>query len=193
MNLTQLQRTVEQLSQRHSLAKRQEREERKYIKEAERSVAVAVESQRVLQELAQQVQQRVHRRIAGVVSHCLEAVFDHPYSFNLTFEQKRGKTEANITFVRDGMEIDPITASGGGVVDVACFALRLACLVLRKPPLRRLMVMDEPFRFVSAEHRPRVRELLETLAEEMGVQFVLVTHDNEFKTGTVASMGERDG
>ena len=192
MNLSPLQKHADRLSQRHSLAKQQVKRERRTVEDAERLVSVSVESQRILQELAQQVQQRVHRRIAGVVSRCLEAVFDRPYSFNLTFEQKRGKTEAVITFLRDGVEVDPMTASGGGVVDVACFALRLACLMLRKPPLRRVLVLDEPFRFVSRSLRPRVRELLETLAEEMEVQFVIVTHMEELRTGTVIEMEESE-
>ena len=192
MNISPLQKHVDRLSQRHSLAKQQVKRERGAVEDAERLVSVSVESQRILQELAQQVQQRVHRRIAGVVSRCLEAVFDRPYSFNLTFEQKRGKTEAVITFLRDGVEVDPMTASGGGVVDVACFALRLACLMLRKPPLRRVLVLDEPFRFVSRSLRPRVRELLETLAEEMEVQFVIVTHMEELRTGTVIEMEESE-
>ena len=123
-----------------------------------------------------------------MVSRCLEAVFDEPYEFHLNFELKRGRTEARLSFVRDGVEVDPLTASGGGVVDVAAFALRLSCLMLAQPPLRRLLVMDEPFKYVSEEYRERIRVLLETLATEMGVQFVMVTHITELKTGTVIEL-----
>jgi DNA repair exonuclease SbcCD ATPase subunit len=86
------------------------------------------------------------------------------------------------------MEVDPITASGGGIIDVASFALRLACLCLSKPPLRRVMVMDEPFKFVSEQYRARLVELLERLAKDMGVQFIMVTHIKELEIGKVIQL-----
>ncbi len=146
------------------------------------------EGQRITQGVAQAVQQQVHDRIAGVVSRCLEAVFDDPYEFQILFEQKRGRTEARLAFVREGMELDPMTASGGGVIDVAAFALRLACLMLIRPRVRHLVVCDEPFRFVSVEYRPRMREMLEGLAEDMEIQFVMVTHMEDLKMGTVVEI-----
>ena len=147
-----------------------------------------VEATTLAQTVAQAVQQQAHDQIAGVVSRCLEAVFPDAYKFVIHFERKRGRTQARLTFERDGMEIDPMEASGGGVVDVASFALRLSCLILHKPPLRRVMVMDEPFRFVSEEYRERIRRLLHELSNEMDVQFILVTHISELKTGTIVEL-----
>jgi len=46
----------------------------------------------------------------------------------------------------------------------------------------------KPFRFVSRDLRPRVRKLIETLAEEMAVQFVLVTHDPMLTVGKVVEV-----
>lgn len=142
----------------------------------------------IAQEIAQQVQEQAHRKIADVVSHSLAAVFDEPYRFVIRFEQKRGRTEARLVFERDGMELDPISASGGGVIDVASFALRLSCLMLAQPPLRRLLVLDEPFKHLSAEHRQRVGQLLQTLAKEMDCQIVMVTHIPELAVGTVVHL-----
>ncbi len=146
-------------------------------------------AQGLVQAVAQQIQEQMHNRIASVVGRALEAVFDEPYEFRIKFEQKRGHTEASLAFVRDGLEIDPMTASGGGVVDVAAFALRLACLLLHRPPLRRVIILDEPFKFVSAEYRGRLRLLLERLAEEMKVQIIMVTHIPELTTGKVIQIG----
>lgn len=142
----------------------------------------------ILQDIAQAIQQEMHQRIASVVSRCLESVFDEPYQFQIDFEQKSGKTVANLAFVRDGLEIDPLTSSGGGVVDVASFALRLACLMLRKPKLRRVLILDEPFRFVSANYLPRVKNLIETLADEMDIQVIIVTHIKQLQIGKVVEL-----
>lgn len=148
----------------------------------------AEEAQQITQAIAETVQEEAHDRIAGVVSRCLAAVFDDPYEFKINFERARGRTEARLVFVRDGMAVNPIDASGGGVVDVAAFALRLSCLMLSRPARRRVMVLDEPFRFVSADYRARVRAMLEGLAKDLGVQFIQVTHISELAIGHVVNV-----
>jgi len=155
-------------------------EERLQATEEARAVAMAV---------ASMVQQSATAQVASVVTKCLQAVFEDPYEFEIVFEQKRGKTEARLVFVRDGQTLDPLGASGGGVVDVAAFALRLASLALSRPACRRLVVMDEPFRFVSKQYRPRLRDMLTALADEMGFQFVFVTHIPELAVGHVVTVG----
>lgn len=146
-----------------------------------------LEAQGIAQVVAEAVQTQAHERIAQTVTKCL-AVFDEPYEFHIRFRRARGRTEARLTFSREGLEVDPVEGSGLGVVDVAAFALRLACLVLRRPRLRRVLLLDEPFRFVSAEYRPRLRALLASLSEELGVQVVMVTHDRELRVGRVVSL-----
>jgi DNA repair exonuclease SbcCD ATPase subunit len=161
------------------------------LEEAETQRGHVAEAQRIIQEVAQAVQQQVHSRIATVVSRCLRSVFDEPYEFRIIFEMKRGNTEAILAFERDGLMVDPMSASGGGVIDVAAFALRISCLMLARPRRRRLLVLDEPFKFVSAEYRPRVRSMLEGLAEEMGVQIIMVTHVEELICGHVVQLETR--
>lgn len=148
----------------------------------------AKQAQEILQLISQAVQERVHRRISEVVSSCLSAVFDDPYTFQIQFERKRGRTEARLRFLRRGMDVDPLTASGGGMIDVAAFALRVACLVLHRPRLSRILVADEPFRFVSEEYQDNIRSMLEELAEDMGIQIIMVTHNEAYETGKVIEL-----
>ncbi len=154
----------------------------------------AVEAQEILQAVAQTVQQEAHDRIASVVSRCLESIFDDTYRFEIQFEKKRGKTEATLTFVRGDLVLtDPINEAGGGVIDVAAFALRLACLVLERPIRRRLLVLDEPFsRIRGHQNRQRMRQLIESLADDFGVQFVINIDADQFPQfllGTVIEVG----
>jgi DNA repair exonuclease SbcCD ATPase subunit len=148
----------------------------------------AIKAQEILQQLAQAVQQRAHQKIAEVVTSCLEAVFDDPYSFHIEFERKRGKTEARLKFKRGGMTVDPLNSTGGGVVDVASFALRVACLILHRPRLSKVMVLDEPFKFVSAQYRDRVRTMLERLSQDLDMQIIMVSHIDELETGKVIEL-----
>jgi len=145
----------------------------------------AQEAQDILQQLAQAVQQQVHERLAEVVSSCLAAVFDDPYVFKIQFERRRGKTEADLKFVRRGMEVDPMEAAGGGVVDVAAFALRISCMMLLRDRLSPIVVLDEPFRFVSSQYQDAVRSLLEELHQKLGVQIIQITHNERLVTGDV--------
>lgn len=160
------------------------------VEQAEDHLANTEESRRIIQSVGQALQEEAHQRLAGVVSRCLEAVFDEPYEFRIIFERKRGQTEAKLVFIRDGMEINPMDAAGGGVVDVAAFALRLSCIMLKQPPIRRLLILDEPFRFLSREYQPRVRQLLEQLSRQMEIQIIMVTHIPELVTGHVVKLGE---
>lgn len=170
-------------------ARRAVTDEKTALSEAENRLEIAVQAQKLLQGVAEAVQQQAHQQIAAVVTRCLEAVFgEDAYEFVIQFEQKRGKTEAQLLFRRDGLCVDPTSSAGGGVVDTASFALRLACLILSRPAKRRLLVLDEPFRFLSREYRPAVRELLLTLAKELGVQIIMVTHSTELVCGKVVEL-----
>ena len=151
----------------------------------ETACADADDAQEIVQAVAETVQEEAHKRIAGVVSRCLETVFDEPYRFNINFERARGRTEAHLVFIRGEHTVNPIDASGGGVVDVAAFALRLASIMLARPPKRRLVILDEPFKFVSAEYKDRIRMMLEGLSEDLGVQFVMITHDEALCCGRI--------
>jgi DNA repair exonuclease SbcCD ATPase subunit len=141
-----------------------------------------------IQVVGEGIQRKAHSQIAGVVSECLQLVFEETYTFDIIFEKKRNKTEARLVFLKDGNEIDPLTASGGGVVDVAAFALRVSCLVLSKPKLRKVLVMDEPFRFVSEEYRENVQQVMEKLSTEFGIQMILVTHMKELISDKVVQL-----
>lgn len=176
---------LNELRARHKLVSEQVTAEQDALDACEGSIAALREATAISQEITKQLQQQAHTAIATTVSRCLGAVFDEPYEFKIRFESKRGRTEAQLVFCRDGETIDPMTAAGGGVVDVAAFALRVSTLFLQKPAVRKLLILDEPFRFVSAEYLPRVAALLEMLSVEMELQIVLVTHVDELRIGEV--------
>lgn len=189
MSLDDLRRRADSLRERHRRARERVKEESVAADAAEERLKCELDAQAVVQGVAQTVQQQAHDRIAAVVSRCLAAVFEDPYTFTIRFDRKRGKTEAVIAFMRDGNEVSPTFGSGGGVLDVASFALRLACLVLTRPPLRRVLVLDEPMRHLHGDgNRERFRELVETLPKELGVQVILATGLDWLTTGKVVRL-----
>lgn len=142
------------------------------------------------QALAVEVQTQAHKRLAEVVTRALAAVFETPYCFELVFDQSRGRTAVGLRFTRDGQEFDPMYSTGGGVLDIAAFALRIAAILVARPPLRKLVVLDEPFRHLSTAYRERAAALVETLAKELDFQILLITHFEEFELGVVHRLGD---
>ena len=140
-----------------------------------------------LQAAAVLCQTRCQERISNVVTRCLTAVFpDSKYKFRLVFEEKRNQTEARCVLTdASGNEYDPVESTGGGVMDVVAFGLRLACLMLQRPAPEKILILDEPARFLSKQYRGNFVDLLDSLAKELGVQIIAVTHVPEFVRGNV--------
>lgn len=159
------------------------------LQKEKKRFAYLQEAQRILQGIAEGVQQSAHAQIAGIVTRCLRAVFDDDgYEFHVAFERKRGKTEAVMYFTKDGHRLE-LDDDAGGVLDVISFALRLACILLSRPRRRRLLVADEPMKFVNgSKYQSRVAELLESLAKELDFQMVIVTDDDWLKIGKIIDL-----
>lgn len=133
----------------------------------------------IIQTVAKQTQQELEYHISDIVSMALDTIFDKPYKFRINFVIKRNKTECELMFERGGEEFDPMEDSGGGVVDIAAFALRISLWTLQQPRSRNSIILDEPFRFVSKNLIPRAALLLKELSRKLNLQFIIITHINE--------------
>jgi DNA repair exonuclease SbcCD ATPase subunit len=137
-------------------------------------------AQLVIQEVAQKTQEELSWYVDDMVTAALEAVFpEDDWRFRLEFVQRRGKTEADM-FLEDGKgnRVKPSDAEGGGLVDVASFALRV-CLWSLSKSSRPTMVLDEPLKFLSRDLLPRAGELVKTLSDRLGLQMIVVSHLDE--------------
>jgi DNA repair exonuclease SbcCD ATPase subunit len=138
----------------------------------------------VLRTSVEVMQTQVHKFLSKLVTRCLVSVLDDPYTFSIEFQNKKNSMEAHLRFERDGVELEkPKDSIGGGVLDLAAFALRVGAICLSGND--RVVVMDEGFRFVSEKYREPVREFMEALSHELGFQFIQVTHSEELVTGNV--------
>lgn len=151
------------------------------LKQGNRHVLLLEKAREILQEISTTLQNRAQSKVAAVVAKSLE-VFGEGYSFRIDFTPKRGRTAATFVLIKNGMEIDPRDC-GGGVLDVISFALRISVVIARRQS--RLVILDEPFKFVSVEFRPVMAQLLISLQELLDLQFVFVTHIPELEIGKV--------
>jgi len=147
------------------------------IQNSKSSLAMHEQAREVIREVGLKTQQQLQYHISDITSLALESVFAEPYALEVEFVQRRNKTECDLFFVRTGERIDPLTASGGGAVDVAAFALRIASWSMARPRTRNTIILDEPFRFLSADNQERASTMLKELSQRLGIQFIIVTHE----------------
>lgn len=142
----------------------------------ERAIRLTEQARIILQTVATQTQDKLRFHIEDLCNKALAAVFDDPYTVKLIFEVKRGRTEAVVLLCKDGKEIDPLNATGGGVVDILAFALRVSLWRLQRPRTTPVLYLDEPFHFLSRELQPRASALLREMAQTLQMQIILVSH-----------------
>ena len=154
--------------------------------ESKRSLRQHEQAREIIRIVGLETQKELQYNISDITSLALEAVFPDPYELKVEFVERRNKTECDLKFVRDDMEIDPLTASGVGAVDVAAFALRIASWSMNRPRTRNVIILDEPFRFLSENYQDQASAMVKELSERLGLQFIIVTHNE-----TLASYADR--
>lgn len=150
---------------------------RKQIKESGREHRQHEQAREIIRKVGKKTQEQLQYHISDITSLALEAVFNDPYELVAEFVQRRNKTECDLTFQRDGKQMDPLTSSGGGAVDVAAFALRVASWSMERPQSRPVIIMDEPLRFLSVDHHEKASVMIKEISQKLGLQFIIVTHN----------------
>ena len=135
--------------------------------------------QTLIQITAKETQDTLRFHIEDLVQSALDFCFPGKYDFIVDFKIKRGKTEASMSLQTDGLNVDPMEGVGGGVVDIVSFALRLVAWSLSKTS--SVIILDEPFKWLSSNLRPLAGEMLKNLSDKLKIQIIMVTHDIEMK------------
>lgn len=177
--ITHIRQTLEQRKGQRAQIRKSIKETKQQIKTLKQQLSDHEKAREVIREVGLITQKQLQVHISDIVSLALEAVFPDPYTLEVDFIERRNRTECDLFFVRNEEKIDPITASGGGAVDVASFALRVASWSMALLHSRNTLILDEPFRYLSAELLPRAGEMLKQLAKELGLQIIMVTHSEE--------------
>lgn len=124
-----------------------------------------------------ETQQALQFHISDIATLALESIFNEPYKLKLDLVERRNKTECDILFERNGELFNPLDASGGGPVDVAAFALRIASWSMAVKRTRNTIILDEPMRFLSAEYQENASEMIKEISKKLGIQFIIITHE----------------
>ena len=135
-----------------------------------------------------ETQKSLEYHISDITSLALEAVFPDPYELKVEFVERRNKTECDLTFVRGENQIDPLTASGVGAVDVASFALRIASWSMARPRTRNTIILDEPFKHLKGqEANQRVLYMINEISRKLDVQIIMISDERISREDIIAS------
>lgn len=130
--------------------------------------------QALVQKVAKDTQEQLKFQIEDIVKTCIDTCFPDEYDFKVEFEIKRGKTECALKFYKNEREVDIMEASGGGVVDLASFGLRLAAYSLGNTA--NTIILDEAMKFLSRDLQSRAGEIISEISRKLGVQIIMNTH-----------------
>ena len=70
-----------------------------------------------------------------------------------------------------------MNSSGGGPIDIASFALRIASWSLQRPIRSNTIILDEPMKNLSKEYQEQGALMLQEVSRKLGIQFIIVTHE----------------
>jgi len=181
-----------------ALLNKQETELEEVLNKLKRDEINIDKAREVLQVVAQATQKELEYHIAELVSLAMSSIFPDPYVFHLDFVLRRGKSEADLSFSQsdDSDErMHPLASAGGGAIDVAAFALRVALWNLQSPKIRNCIILDEPFRFLSKNLQRKASSMLVDLSEKLSIQFIINTHERSLieKADKIFVVSQLDG
>ena len=137
-----------------------------------------IKAREVIREVAVQTQEQLAFHVQDIVTSAILGVFPNPYVFKADFVMNNNRTECKLGLLsNDGEVINPLNASGGGVVDVTAFALRIASWSMKVPRSRPVIILDEPFKHLSKDLISRSAIMLKELVDKLCIQVIMVTHE----------------
>lgn len=177
LELTQIRRRLEQEKGSFSMLRKKLHVYNDEISELEKKKQDIELARGLIREVGFKTQEQLQYHISDITSLALSAVFEDPYELKVSFVQRRDKMECDLTFTRNGVELDPLNSSGYGAVDVASLALRVASGSMQRPRRRNIIILDEPLKYLSEDMQVFAGKMIKELSDKLSIQFIIVTHE----------------
>ena len=134
----------------------------------------------LLQKLSQNQRKVACMRLEELGTKALQYSLGEEYSMVIELEDSRSRPQARLFIVnqKTKSKTDPLEENGGGVVDIISIALRMVILQAQQPGIDGPILLDEPFKMVSAEYIPMLVEFINKIREDFGRQIIMVTHND---------------
>lgn len=179
-DIRELRSIMERRKGRRDLLQKQLNDLKRRKRKLMAEIIISDKAQQIIHIVAKATQQDLQYHISDIVSFALSSVFDDPYAFVVEFVSRRNKIEADMWLEKNECYLDPMSSTGGGVVDIVAMALRLSMWTLSEPKTRPILILDEPFRFLKGKEYPvRGAEMIQQFSRKLDVQVIMNSHDPE--------------
>jgi RNase H-fold protein (predicted Holliday junction resolvase) len=143
-----------------------------------------LEAKEFIKVIGLKTQKEITYNINEITSMALSSVLEEPYDLELEFVERRNKTECDIRLIRDDIKIHPFQG-GGGAVDIAAFALRVAAWAMQSPKSRNILILDEPFKHLKGEQtNQKMLAMLQEITKKLGIQILMVSDERVSREAT---------
>lgn len=132
----------------------------------------------VLRQLGAAGRDRLKRTLEPLAAQGLREIFGEDARFEIVFKPlpKSGFSAQIVTGV-GAQRGNPVNTDGDSVAQILSDGvLRTLITCLHRQGVNRIIALDEPFAGVDKANLRPLFQLLRGLSEEMGVQFIMVTH-----------------
>jgi DNA repair exonuclease SbcCD ATPase subunit len=179
MTVTELRQKLEQRKGRQAQIQQDIQRTEKQLQKNKQRLSQHERALEIVKQVGLQTQKQLEYHLAEQVSLALAAVFDDPYTLKINFQEKRGKTEAELLFKRRNLVVPPLGFVGGGVRGVASLALRVAYWTMRQnTQTRPVLFLDEPFARLKGEiANKRALILLNEISQELKIQIIMISDE----------------
>lgn len=135
----------------------------------------------VVQKLTELSRKETLDKVAAIVTTALQDVKDPNLSFKINYKIERGQSVAEFVIYNSklGQEMGIMESCGGTIADIVEFALKVSLLLKWQPQLAKIFILDEAFKHVSPEDRPKLANFVKLLSEKLELQIILVSHSPE--------------
>lgn len=187
MNINRYNERFIQLKAEKSLLKTQYKQLNSKLKAEKDQYLHLLEAQEIIKEVVQEVQNKLKIHISDIVNLAIDSVPfpKKPDYFDIEFVQKRNQIEGDIYIVQNGIKMNPIQSSGGGLLDIISFGLQIACWSLQIKKKSNTIILDEPFKNINDPNNEMglkefVCEMLKKISDKLKIQFIIIGSNNDF-------------
>jgi DNA repair exonuclease SbcCD ATPase subunit len=136
-------------------------------------------ARQVILQAAQMTLSNVKDFVEGMVTEALKVFEGRDYKFVTDIVVKGARTECNL-LVQEGDQEPyvPKDDTGGGLLDVTSYALRIVLYKMENPKKRPIMLLDEPGKWTGALIG-KFGSMIKEISSKLGIQIIMATHDEE--------------
>jgi hypothetical protein len=170
-------RLVDRLNFQHAEQSRRLLQTEAALAELEQYLGIAGDVSAALETLSQKLFEEVLGLLEEKLTIALHEVLDQPIKFKATADFKRGSAVVDFSIERDGFGEDVERGQGGSVQNILSVGLRMFALATLDPAEhRRFLVLDEQDCWLRPELVPRLVNIVDRAAKELGFQVLMISH-----------------